>query len=462
MRVRWSLLVCVALGVAVFVAPGLAARASLGGHVTADEPQYLMTAMSLGEDHDLNIHDERVEQRYRVFHRATLPLQEKIWPDGRLVSPHDPLLPAYLAVPMLVGGWIGAKLALAALAGVLAALLVWIAVVRLRIPTRVAVITVLAFAAGAPLAMYGTQVYPELPAALLVTIAIAALTGPLRARALLLAGACVVALPWLSVKYAPVAVALAALAAYLYWCAGHRRMLLWFGGGLAVMGIAYLVAHQAWYGGWTVYASGDHFVGGEMTVVGDRPDYPGRAIRLIGLLVDRDFGLVAWNPAYLLAVPALAYFVRSRPGRWPVLVVPLAVGWLNATFVALTMQGWWWPGRQVVVVLPCAVLAVAWWAASSRAVLRAVAILGLLGAFVFVWLVIEASVFDLRLISTMEQMSNPLVRGWRLLLPDYRDRTTADWVLHGAWIVALVASVLAVARPRLSVFRARFVHAREA
>jgi hypothetical protein len=126
------------------------------------------------------------------------------------------------------------------------------------------------------------------------------------------------------------------------------------------------------------------------------------------------------------------------------------------------MQGWWWPGRQVVVVLPCAVLAVAWWAASSRAVLRAVAILGVLGAFVFVWLVIEASVFDLRLISTMEQMSNPLVRGWRLLLPDYRDRTTADWVLHGAWIVALVASVVAVIRPRLSVFRTRFVHAREA
>jgi hypothetical protein len=363
---------------------------------------------------------------------------------------------------MLVGGWIGAKLALAALAGVLAALMVWIAVVRLRVPTRVAVITVLAFAAGAPLGMYGTQVYPELPAALVVTIAIAALLGPSRARPLALVGVCVVALPWLSVKYAPVAAALAVVAAYTYWRAGHGRLLYWFGGALAVMAIAYLAAHQAWYGGWTVYASGDHFVGGEMTVVGDRPDYPGRAIRLIGLLVDRDFGLVAWNPAYLLAVPAFAFFFRSRPERWPVLVVPLAVGWLNATFVALTMQGWWWPGRQVVVVLPCAVLAVAWWAASSRAVLRAVAILGLLGAFVFVWLVVEASVFDLRLISTMEQMSNPLVRAWRLVLPDYRDRTTEDWVLHGAWITALVVTVLAVVRPRISLSRTRLVHAPEA
>jgi hypothetical protein len=32
--------------------------------------------------------------------------------------------------------------------------------------------------------------------------------------------------------------------------------------GLAVAGAAYLVAHRLLYGGWTVYASGDHFTGG--------------------------------------------------------------------------------------------------------------------------------------------------------------------------------------------------------
>ena len=85
----------------------------------------------------------------------------------------------------------------------------------------------------------------------------------------------------------------------------------------------------------------------------------------------------------------------------------------------------------------------------------------ILGAFIFMWLVVEASVFDLRLISTMEQMSNPLVRGWRLLLPDYRDRTPEDWALHGAWCLALIATVFAVVRPRLAL-RTRFVHAHEA
>ena len=34
-------------------------------------------------------------------------------------------------------------------------------------------------------------------------------------------------------------------------------------------------------------------------------------------------------------------------------------GWATATWLALTMQGYWWSGRQTVVVLPLAVLAVA-------------------------------------------------------------------------------------------------------
>ncbi|MGH8978520.1 MAG: hypothetical protein ACRDV7_10635, partial [Acidimicrobiia bacterium] len=314
------------------------------------------------------------------------------------------------------------------------------------------------FAAGAPLAMYGTQVYPELPAALVVTLAIAALTGPVGRRALLATAACIVALPWLSVKYAPVAGALTLVAAWLYWRKGDRRAVAWLTGGLAVAGVVFLAAHQAWYDGWTVYASGDHFVGGELTVAGSDPDYAGRAIRLVGLLIDRDFGLAAWNPLYLLAVPALAYLAVHRPARWPVFVAPLVAGWLNATFVALTMHGWWWPGRQVVVVLPCVVLAVAWWAASNRYVLRAVAVLGLFGAFVFLWLVLESSVGDMRLIVTFESTTNPLVRGWRVLLPDYRDAQARDWILHGAWLVAFTVSIAAVTLPRVAELRNRFVH----
>jgi hypothetical protein len=54
-----------------------------------------------------------------------------------------------------------AKLALAALAGVLRRTMVWVAVVRFGIPKPAAIITVLAFSAGAPLAVYGTVCTPS-------------------------------------------------------------------------------------------------------------------------------------------------------------------------------------------------------------------------------------------------------------------------------------------------------------
>ena len=444
-----KVLVSVWLLVSALCAVGIAAPAARGGHVTADEPQYLLSAISIGEDGDLDISDERAEGRYRTFHRAELPVQELVRDDGTAVSPHDPLLPVLLALPMLAGGWIAAKLALAALAGALAAALVWVAVVRLGVGTRAAVVGVLAYAAAPPLSMYGTQVYPELPAALVVTLAIAALTGPLRARGVALLGACVVALPWLAVKYAPVALVLAGVAAVRLWREGARRPLLAFGAWGAVSAALFVGAHLAWYGGLTPYAAGDHFTGGELTVMGHDPDYAGRAIRLVGLLLDRDFGLAAWQPAYLLAVPALVVLLRDRPRWWPVLVLPLLAGWCNAAFVALTMHGWWWPGRQVVVVLPCVVLAVTWFASTRRAIRPALVALGAFGASVYAWLVAQAVLGDLTIVVGFEDVTHPLVGAWRALLPDYRERSATDWVLHGAWIGAIAVGATALALPRL-------------
>ena len=172
-----KLLLVVGLVVAVWAMVALPARATYGARVTADEPQYLLSALSLGEDLDLDISDEIRERAYTPFHAATLDPQTEADEDGREFSPHDPLLPVVLAVPMALGGWVAAKATLAVLAGVLAALLVWTAVERFGVGRRPATVVVLAFALSAPLTSYGTQVYPELPAALAVTVAIAALTG---------------------------------------------------------------------------------------------------------------------------------------------------------------------------------------------------------------------------------------------------------------------------------------------
>lgn len=356
---RLMLLVAVLATVAAVL--GIGVRALQTAHVAVDEEQYFLSATSLIEDGDLDITDELREERWRAFADVPPHIETSVLPDGAQISPHDPLLPVLLAVPSGIAGWVGAKAALSLLAGVLAALLLWLAVRRFGVAPRVAVPGVAVAGASMPLAVYGQQLYPELPAALVVLLGVAALTG-VRRRELLLLGVAVTALPWLSVKYSLVALALAALGAARWWRAGLRREVATFGAALAAMGVVYLAVHRVVWGGWTAYASGDHFAQtGEFAVVGVDPNYVDRALRLVGLLLDREFGLVPWQPAWLLLVPAVAALLAARVPRREVLLWPLAAGWFVATFVALTMHGYWFPGRQIAVVLPLGVLAVLAW-----------------------------------------------------------------------------------------------------
>lgn len=426
----------VALVAAAAALAALGVRSSYGARATGDEPQYLLTALSLWHDRDLDVSDEIAARAYAPFHEADLDPQTRPLDGGREVSPHDPLLPALLAAPVAAGGWAGAKVALAAVAGALAACTAWIAVRRLGAPLAPACLVVGAFGASAPLAVYGAQVYPELPAALCVAVAVAALTGPLGRGGALALGAAVVALPWLSVKYAPVAAALAAVALVRLVQTGRRGAAAWLAGGLALAGAAFLAAHREWYGGWTPYATGDHFMTGELAVVGTDPDYGGRSVRIVGLLADRAFGVAAWQPAFVLAAPALAAVAARRPRWGPALVAPLVAGWLTATFVALTMHGWWFPGRQVVVVLPVAVALVAWWAGASAARLAVAGALGAWGVASFAWLVAAGLAGDVTMVVDFDAAGGPH-GAWSALLPDYRAGDARAWALHAAWLAAL-------------------------
>src|SRR5215213_8215269 len=303
-RLRW---VMVVVGLVAFAAAaaGILVPATHGTRTTADEPQYLLTAISLAEDHDLDIADELAEGRWRPFHALPLPTQTEPMAGGRRLSPHDPLLPLLLAGPVAAGGWVGAKLAMAVMAGLLAALLVWTAVRRLGVPLGTAALATAVLACSPPLAVYGSQLYPELPAALAVLAAAAALATagpptplilrgttpavprtPPSGRATLVVGVAVAALPWLGVKYAPVAAAIALVAGWRLARAGRVGQALALAGSLALAGVVFLVLHRWWYGGWTPYAAGDHFAAGELSVVGTEPDYLGRSRRLLGLLVD--------------------------------------------------------------------------------------------------------------------------------------------------------------------------------
>ncbi|HUG86032.1 MAG TPA: hypothetical protein VMM13_15825, partial [Euzebya sp.] len=443
-------LVAVAVVVTLITLVGLPGRATYGARTSGDEPYYLLTALSLAHDGDLDLADEFADQAFRPFHE--IPLDEQttpVGPQARRLSPHDPLLAVLLAPAMAAGGWVAAKAVLALLAGLLAALTTWVAVRRGGVGIPVAATTIGLLGAAVPLAPFGTQVYPELPAALLVITAVAVGTG-LAATAsrralgwrLSAVAALVIALPWLSVKYVPVA---AALTAAVGWT--NRRTLGWrpillTGAALAVAGALYLVAHQVIYGGWTAYAAGDHFVGaGELSVVGTDPDHLGRGRRLLGLRVDRRFGLGAWAPLWLLLPAAVGAGLRNLPHR-AVLLAPLGVGWLTATFLALTMHGWWVPGRQVVVVLPLAAIAVAALLDHDRRLLAVAIPAGLVGVSSWLWLAVEAMTGRRTLIVDFADTAAPGYRTVAPLLPDgMTGGTRADMVLL-LWATLLLATAV--------------------
>jgi len=438
-------LTLLAVAVSAWSLPFLGVRATRGAHTTGDEPQYLLSALSLGTQGSLDVADERAAGRYRAFHEAPLPIQEAVRPDGRRISPHDPGLPVLLALPMRFGGWRAAKASVAVLAGVLAALVAWVAHRRLGVSVPLAIGGTAAFAGAPPLVVYATQVYPEIPAALAVIAGVAALTGPMRRAGPVTVGVAVVALPWLSVKYLPVAGTLAALAALRL--VGDRR---WRALGACcaawvVAGVLHVVVHVVIYGGPTPYAAGAHFGAGELTVIGRSPDFVGRSVRLVGLLVDRTFGLVAWAPVFLCLPAALGALAVRRPRGAAALVVPLAVGWGNATWLALTMHGWWWPGRQVVVVLPLAALVVLWWAdavAGARA--RAGLALGALAGWaVTAWLALQGLAGRLALVVDVERVPGPALGLLRASMPDLARWAPGDQLLLAAW--SLLLGVVALA-----------------
>jgi hypothetical protein len=445
------LLAATALAVVAAALVALPAHATYGARTTADEPYYLLSALSIAEDASLDIADELAERRYEPFHRIPLdPQTIALDGSGRQVSPHDPLLPLVLAAPMALGGWVAAKATLAVLAGVLAAVTAWLAVTRFAVDQWVAAAVVAGFGTTAPLVSYANQVYPELAAALAVTVGLAAVTASPSMRSAATWVATVIALPWLSVKYAPVAAVLTA--AGLASLRPHgRRPLVLAAAVLTAAGVAYLTLHRLWYGGFTVYAAGDHFVDGELLVVGRDPDYLGRTQRLTGLLLDRGFGLAAWNPAWLLLVPALGWFTaRGRHRR--LLTATLGAGWATATWVALTMHGWWWPGRQVVVVLPVAVVIVAAWLDTARRWLPPAAAALLVGAVSWWWLVVEAGTRRRTLVVDFERTANPWYRTWRHALPDYRAWDGTALALAAVWCLVLGAVAFRAAtrgdRPR--------------
>ena len=326
-------------------------RASRGASITGDEPFYLLTAQSLIADGDLDLTNQYAARSYESFfdHPNELWRQSAYTPDGRLLSPHNPGL-ALLVVPgFALGGLVGAQAQLMLLAAGVTALAF---VLADRLTGRRAVCWVVALGVGlsATAFIYSTEVYPEFPAALALVISLLLVTG--RRQPGLWEGlglvASISAMCWLGTKYVPLA---GLVAGYFLLRSGWSGRAVLVAAGSVSAGL-FVWFHLHVFGGLTPYGVNLVYARwSTVDILGGHVEFGERYYRLWGLFIDRRFGIGRWAPLLLAAVPGLALLARGASTH-RLLLGLILLQLLIATFVAITMMGWWFPGRTLLTVLP--------------------------------------------------------------------------------------------------------------
>lgn len=433
-RWRWLL-----VGLAVWLA-GCAAVPVWGAsnRLVGDEPHYLLTTESLVSDADLDLADEYAQRAYGPYHHTDLIPQDAPRMDGARLAPHGVGLSILMVPGYAAGGWAGARVELALVA---ALVLVGAGILAERFvpsPRWAAPAAAVALGLTAPLWVYATQVYPEVPAAGVLVGACLLVTGKMRRRRPLATATALAlaigALMLLGIKYLPLAACLGFVAVVRL---RHSRRGIVLVSALSVVLVGAVFAWTAHtFGGPTTYATNRVYQGStEAAMVRDNIGGLARSPRLVALLFDRNFGIVRFAPLWMLAVAASGAMAARRRDLWP-LAALVGVQWATAVWLALTMRGWWFPGRQVVTVLPLFAPALAWLFARLP---RLTAVFTAVSLF---WCAALVRALDAHLAGAGRDPFLAPIPGFGVagrLFPTFHDPVAGDWIRVAAWTAMTVA-----------------------
>jgi hypothetical protein len=332
-------------------------RASRGASITGDEPFYLLTTQSILDDGDLDLRQQYERRSYTSFFDHPDPLWRQSVPTGEgvLLSPHNPGLSVLVLPGFALGGLVGVQVQLVLLA---AATFACTYVLLVLVGARAAAAWVATAAVGlsATPFIYASEIYPEAPAALFLVLAlITTVKGRGWPMALALA-ACLSAMMWLGLKYAPIVLLLAAFFAWRATWPGRAVLL----GAAIPSAAAYAAFHLAVYGALTPYSVGAVHAGFSTGEVLESHFALDQAYRLYGIFIDRRFGIGRWAPVLFIAVLAAPLLLARARRPWgPLILGVIGLQLLMAVFVAITFMGWWFPGRTMMTVLPLLALPIA-------------------------------------------------------------------------------------------------------
>lgn len=360
--------------------------------VTGDEPFYLMTAYSILHDHDIDETNNFANHDWLRFY-PTYPLA-KDWqgwpgispnlpPHGSqtyrqgLYSKHGLGIPVLIVVPFALDGRTAVVLLYNLMAAGVAANIYLLA--RTVAARHRALILTATLMASVPLFPYAFLIFPEMPAALMLTYAVRRLLAKRNAPwQWALVGLCAGYLPWLHARFVPI---VAGLAVIFLW--RHLRTARWQSLYAIVPAGVFLLLFETYslvFYHFPVPNRNDH--AGFSTAAGTLNGF-------VGSVLDAQWGLLIVTPLYLLAAAALVLFVKAA---WQDGVTLLLVLVPYAVIISAYIVWWgeWGPAaRYWTAALPMLALPLAWWweRAAHAHPRGAATLLGLVSAWGFLWTV---------------------------------------------------------------------------
>ena len=425
-------------------------RATRGASISGDEPFYLLTTQSLLDDGDFDLRNQYEERSYESFfdHPDGLWRQSVPLPGGQLLSPHNPGLPALLIPGFGLGGLTGAQVQLLLMAAATMAL-AFVLADRLTGRRLMSWMLTLAVGLTATAFIYSSEIYPEFPAALILVLALLVVTRKTAlgvSEALVLAGLLTV-MCWLGIKYAPLA---ALVSGYFLLRASRFGRIALVAVGAASTGF-FIWFHLHLFGSLTPYGVNVVYAQwNTVDILTGHIEFGDRYYRLWGLFLDQRFGIGRWAPLLLAAVPGAALLATAGSHHRLVLSLLLAQA-LIATFIAITMMGWWFPGRTLLAVLPLLVAPIVLMVSRAPRWGRiSIAALGLLTLAYTYGVAVAGRAREITIAVDPFDMDFPAFQGLAGLFPLYTSWSTETWWLTYFWLALAALATGATIWPQIT------------
>jgi hypothetical protein len=306
---------------------------------SGDEIDYLLMAQSLWRERDLDLRDNfaRGDHLEYLGGLARMPGGTRR-ADGRPYPTHSPGLALLLAPVYALGGRRACVVFLSLAAAALGILVRDLA--RRAGANEEATLVAWAAAVGPPVFFYAYFIYTEVVVACVLALVLRLLLFSPGMGGAVLAALALAALPWLHNRMPLTAAALGAFA--VVRLRGRARWAFVVAAG--VMAAAYLGYQYSVFGRLSPLAA----YGGTVPIPMARRT-PGRT--LVGLFLDRGFGLLPYAPVFVLGLAGLPLLLgRRQRDRWAYALTGLAV-----LLPVLAWKNWWGfspPARFTVPLVP--------------------------------------------------------------------------------------------------------------